>query len=468
MANQPIESGKPVQDALPRVHHAKRLLLALACAAILLPAAPPANANPCTVVGGCPVPVPEPAVPVYLAPSIVDGVAGQLGVPSVADGNGGPCTFEGSESSGLTYIKAIEPYGSVGWTSSDGDNIYQVLYGCETKKADTEGNKYVYWVVKDSLNARPGWHVRDTSECGPCDGHAETFKASPADDGSILDHTPENEISDNCNESHEFSLGASIEVVSATLSWTKQICHFHEAQDLFTGKEVQWHADVGDVGDGRSWSFSYGFVTRVPAGTPSIVTVHHEAQFCRYDCLFGDWNVYTGDYSVAFQTTTEPAPSPANGDFESGGSCPPTDWQYYEYNSGTDCTVSAPTHSGWGAVKIDDPSSSLAAGIASTCVPVSPGQSVTVSAWYSGGNSPSSSASFSLYLEFFDHASPGGSGTRIGVAWTGAAASSASWNQLAASGVAPSGTVCARALLYSSVGSSGAFYVDDVELSASG
>ncbi|MEA3203847.1 MAG: hypothetical protein QOI63_1527, partial [Thermoplasmata archaeon] len=47
-------------------------------------------------------------------------------------------------------------------------------------------------------------------------------------------------------------------------------------------------------------------------------------------------------------------------------------------------------------------------------------------------------------------------------------ASSPDWNQLAASGVAPSGTICARVLLYSSVGSSGTFYVDDVKLGANG
>ncbi|MEA3202632.1 MAG: thermitase, partial [Thermoplasmata archaeon] len=48
-------------------------------------------------------------------------------------------------------------------------------------------------------------------------------------------------------------------------------------------------------------------------------------------------------------------PFPLDGsDFESGSSCPPTGWEYYEYDSGTDCTVNAPTHGGSGAVQIED------------------------------------------------------------------------------------------------------------------
>lgn len=158
-----------------------------------------------------------------------------------------------------------------------------------------------------------------------------------------------------------------------------------------------------------------------------------------------------------------PPPEPANGGFESGGSCPPTDWGFYEYHSGTACVATSPVRSGSSSVHITDPSGSAVAGIHSECVPVSPGQSVTASAWHHAD--ASGTGNFNLYLEFFGTTTPSGSGARIGVAWSGEPSTQSSWKPFSVAGTAPSGTVCAWVLLYHDIAASGGYYADDVTMS---
>lgn len=156
----------------------------------------------------------------------------------------------------------------------------------------------------------------------------------------------------------------------------------------------------------------------------------------------------------------------SNGGFEStsGGSCPPTGWTSYEYNSGASCIVSSPTLTGLGAVSIYDGSTSGSAGITSSCVEVHPGDTVTALAWFRGTSPPDPNAYFGLYLEFFGTASPSGSGQRIAVEWDQWPASSTTWDDKSVSKVAPANSVCAWVLLYSSTGANGTYYVDDVSL----
>ncbi|RKN84289.1 OmpL47-type beta-barrel domain-containing protein [Paenibacillus ginsengarvi] len=140
-------------------------------------------------------------------------------------------------------------------------------------------------------------------------------------------------------------------------------------------------------------------------------------------------------------------PQLPNGGFEEITSGRPKDWSYV--SGGVESTT-ALVRSGTSSVKLTDTSSTSSTALRSVKIPVTAGQTYSVSVYSYNVQGVSD-----LYLEYWDAV---GGYTKI---YTGQNTTSSTWSKITVTGVAPEGTVYASMRLYLHLANVGSAYFDD-------